>query len=70
VEHTPAPARTPEPRVALNMSEAAAALGVSRRHLYTHILPELRVIYSGRCRLVAVRELERWAEVNSVRAAA
>jgi excisionase family DNA binding protein len=51
-------------RVALSVEEAAAALGVSRDHFERHVLGALRVIYSGRRRLILVRELERWARTG------
>ncbi len=54
------------PRVALSVEEAAAALGISRDHLERHVLHELRVIYSGRRRLIPVVELQRWAERQAV----
>lgn len=50
------------PRVALSKPEAADALGVSVDHLERHILPELRVIRSGRRVLIRVGELHRWAQ--------
>jgi excisionase family DNA binding protein len=49
-------------RVTLTVDEAAAALGVSRDHLERHVLPELRVIRSGRRLLIRHAELERWAQ--------
>ena len=54
------------PRITLSVDEAAAALGVSRDHLERHILRDLRVVYSGRRRLIPLRELERWAERQAV----
>jgi excisionase family DNA binding protein len=57
------------PRIALTPAEAAAALGVSRRFLYEHVLPELRVVRVGRCRLVPVAELRAWCDANATRAA-
>jgi hypothetical protein len=53
------------PRVALTREEAAAALGVSLAHFRRHVQPQLRIIRSGSCRLVAVDELERWARENA-----
>ena len=53
------------PRLALSMSEAAAALSVSPDFFDQHIRHELRVIRRGRKVLVAVRELERWLDQNS-----
>lgn len=50
------------PRLALDVGDAAVALGVSRSHFYTHVLPQLRCVYTGRKRLVAVAELERWLD--------
>ena len=55
-------------RMALSRSEAAEALGVSVDHLERHVLPELRVVRSGRLRLVPVAELSRWVEENAARA--
>jgi excisionase family DNA binding protein len=52
------------PRVTLSKPEAADALGVSLDHLERHILPDLRVIRSGRRVLIRVGELERWAQQN------
>ena len=49
-------------RVALTRREAADSLGVSVDHFERHILPELRVIRSGRLVLVPVAELRRWAD--------
>lgn len=53
------------PRLALDAGEAAEALGVSRSHFYAHVLPHLRCVYSGRKRLVAIAELERWLDDHS-----
>jgi hypothetical protein len=50
------------PRLALTKAEAAHALGVSVDHLERHVLPEVRVVRSGRLVLVPVRELERWCD--------
>ena len=50
------------PRLAVSPEEAAAAIGVSRRHFYEHVLPELRLVRSGRRRIIPLRELERWLE--------
>ena len=44
------------PRVALTLDEAAASLGVSRRHLDRHIAPHLRIIRTLSARLVPVAE--------------
>jgi excisionase family DNA binding protein len=54
------------PRITLSIDEAASALGVSRDHLERHILRDLRIVYSGRRRLIPLRELERWAEHQAV----
>jgi len=52
----------PVPRLALTRSEAAKALGVSLPHFRRHVQPQLKVIRSGRKVLVAIDELQRWAE--------
>jgi Helix-turn-helix domain len=48
------------PRLALELGEAAAALGISPKFLTEHIRHELRLVRRGRKVLVPVRELERW----------
>jgi excisionase family DNA binding protein len=55
----------PSPRLALTVTEAAEALGVSPDHFREHIDRELRWIRRGRKRLVAVRELEAWLDRNA-----
>jgi hypothetical protein len=49
-------------RVALTRREAADSLGMSVDHFERHVLPDLRVIRSGRLVLVPVAELRRWAD--------
>lgn len=49
-----------QPRLALELGEAATALGVSKKFFDEHIRQELRVVRRGRKILVPVRELERW----------
>ena len=51
-------------RLALNVEEACAALGVSWDFWAEYIAPEVRIVRRGRRKLVAVRELERWLERN------
>jgi hypothetical protein len=55
------------PRLALSMTEAAQALGVSPDFFAEHIAPELRIVRRGRRKIVAVRELEAWLEANASR---
>lgn len=50
------------PRLALNQTEAADALGVSVDFFAAHIVHELRCVRRGRRRLFPVRELERWLD--------
>lgn len=58
-------APSPVPRLALNPTEAAQALGVSLTTFKQYIAPELRVVREGQCRLYQVRELERWLDGNA-----
>jgi len=53
------------PRIALTPPEAAAAIGVGPDFFDQNVAPELRLIRSGRKRLVPVRELERWISENA-----
>ena len=62
------PQTAPVPRVALKREEAAAALGMSLDHFERHVQPTVRMIRSGRKRLVPVGELERWADEHAERA--
>jgi hypothetical protein len=58
----------PVQRIAVTREEAAASVGVSLSHFERHIQPELRLIYSGKARLVPIRELEAWADRSATRA--
>jgi excisionase family DNA binding protein len=55
-------------RLTLTKVEAAEALGVSVDHLERHVLPGLRIVRSGRLRLIPVSELEDWIEQSAARA--
>jgi len=55
-------ALAPVPRIALTRSEAAAALSMSVDSFERHVQPDLRLIRRGRMILVAVSELDRWAD--------
>jgi hypothetical protein len=57
----------PIPRLALTREEAAAAIGMSLNSFERHVQPTLRLVRLGRMRLVPIRELERWLEVNAAR---
>ena len=52
-------------RVALSRQEAAISLGMPLDSFERHVQPELRLIRRGKLRLVAVAELERWANENA-----
>jgi hypothetical protein len=53
------------PRLALTKVEAAQVIGVSVDHLDRHVLPDLRMIRSGRLVLIPIRELERWCDEHA-----
>ncbi len=53
------------PRLAVDAREAADALGMSLRHFERYVQPQIRVVYSGRLRLVPVSELQRWLDGQS-----
>lgn len=55
----------PVPRVALNIREASAALGVSWDFWKEHIEPDIRLVRIGARKLVPVRELERWLDEHA-----
>lgn len=54
--------------VLVDRETAAAALGMSLAHFERHVQPSLRIVYSGRLRLVPVRELERWSSEQAIAA--
>ena len=56
----PPPETGPIPRLALDRSEAAAALGMSLDSFERHVQPTVRMVRLGRMRLVPISELERW----------
>lgn len=71
------PAAEPTPRapaaggkLAVSVAEAADLIGCSEDHFRRHVLPELRVVRSGRLRLVPVPELEAWLQRTAARALA
>jgi excisionase family DNA binding protein len=55
------------PRLALTVTEAAEALGVSLDFFSSHVAPDLRVVRRGRKKLIAVAELERWLDREAAR---
>ena len=59
--------RAPIPRVALELAEAAAALGMSPSSFTRYVRPHVRLIRKGSLVLVPLAELERWAEENAQR---
>jgi excisionase family DNA binding protein len=60
-------AARPVPRIALRPEEAAEAIGVGKTTFYEQVLPQLRVVYLGRARLIPVAELERWVDRQATR---
>jgi hypothetical protein len=54
--------------LAVSFEEAATMIGVSKDHFERHVAPDLKVIRSGRRKLVAVDELKRWVAENQTRA--
>ena len=55
----------PVPRVALTIEDAAVAIGMSKRSFERHVMPDIRIIRIGRIRLIAITELERWANTTA-----
>jgi excisionase family DNA binding protein len=54
--------------MAVSIAEAAELLGVSADHFRRHVLPDLRVVRSGRLRLVSIAELRDWLDRSAARA--
>ena len=55
---------SPVPRLLLDREEAATALAMSVDHFERFVQPHVRMVRSGRKRLVAVAELQRWIEAH------
>jgi excisionase family DNA binding protein len=55
------------PRLALTVDELAQSLGCSRDHIERHVAHELRWVYRGRRKFVAVAEIEAWLARSAVR---
>ncbi len=53
------------PRLALDVSEACAALGVSWDFWQQHVAAEVPIVRRGRRKLVPVRALEAWLDENA-----
>lgn len=59
------PSIAPVPRLALNVKEACAALGISWDVWKEHVEPDMRLVRIGARKLVPVAELERWLKDNA-----
>jgi excisionase family DNA binding protein len=57
--------RSPPPRTALTIKEACESLGVSWDLFHERIEPELRVVRTGRRKLIPVSELLAWLDRNA-----
>jgi excisionase family DNA binding protein len=51
--------------VAVNTTQAAAMMSVSRDTFRERIEPELRIVRLGARKLIPVAELERWTDENA-----
>jgi hypothetical protein len=56
--------------LAFTIAEACDALSVSWKTWREHIEPDVRVVRVGRCKRVAVTELQRWLDQNADKAGA
>lgn len=54
-------------RLALNKTQAAEVLGVSRPWFVANVMPSLRVVRHGRRTLIPRVELERWLDESATR---
>ena len=55
----------PIPRLALELPEAAAALGMSPSSFERYVKPHVRLVRKGKLVLVPTAELERWVTDNA-----
>jgi hypothetical protein len=62
------PARTrATPVLALDISEACTALGISWDTWSEHVAPQVKIVRLGRRKLVAIAELQRWLDQRGER---
>lgn len=57
----------PVPRLALNVTEACEALGVSWDTWQRYVMPDMRIVRIGSRKVVPVTELQRWLDDNAER---
>jgi hypothetical protein len=57
----------PTKTILLTRLQAADALAMSLDHFERHVQPNVKVVRSGRLRLVPLTEIERWAEAVAER---
>ncbi len=55
-------ARPDPPRLALNVAESCAALGISADTFTANVLPGIRTVRLGRRIVIPVSELQRWLD--------
>jgi excisionase family DNA binding protein len=65
--HEYIPNQNRPPKLALRKAEAADSLGVSVDHFERHVLPDLRVVRSGRLVLIPEEELRKWLSRNAAK---
>lgn len=58
----------PSVALAVDRTQAASLLSMSVDHFERHVLPDLRVIQTGRKQTIPVRELENWMSARAARA--
>lgn len=54
-------------KLAVSIAEAADLLGMSADHFRRHVLPDLRIVRSGRLKLVPIAELRTWLDSSAAR---
>jgi len=63
-----APIARPEPpRLALNVAEACAALGISADTFTANVLPAIRTVRLGRRIVIPISELQAWLDSRAER---
>lgn len=53
------------PALALNVEDAAASLSMSWDTFKAHVMPDLRIAYVGRRKVIPVSELTRWLDEHA-----
>lgn len=65
--HGATPERRRIPTLAVSITEACEALGISHAYWQEHVAGEIKIVRRGRRKMVAIVELQAWLDANGER---